>query len=100
MNKKKLTFGQRAADRVTWFCGTWTIMGLATLFIMGYTVYNTHYKHTFDPWPFIMLNGIFTIVEFYQGPFILMSQNREQERDREAVEELKSILEEIKAKLK
>jgi hypothetical protein len=86
--KNELTFAQKAADAVTWFCGTWTIIGLATLFIAGWIYLNIERGHPWDPWPFIMLNGVFTIIEFYQGPIILMSQNRELERDREAVQEI------------
>jgi len=52
-----------------------------------------------DPWPYIVLNLVFTVVEFYQGPIILMSQNRELERDREAVQELHAKLDAILTRL-
>lgn len=107
MEKVKLTRSQRAADAITWFCGTWEIIGIATIFIIFWIAYNIRSGHAWDPWPFIMLNGVFTIVEFYQGPFILMSENRDRERaeikqeqDREAVRELNKKLDLIMDKLK
>ena len=76
---------QRAADAVTWFCGTWTFVFLFAGFTAAWVVLNvTEYVwHPFDPYPFILLNLVFTVIELFQGPIILMSQNREMERDRD-----------------
>lgn len=75
-----LTRGQRAADAVTKFCGSWSLILIATLFIAAWM----SGSRWFDPFPWLGLNLVFTIVEFYQGPLILMSQNRQMEQDREA----------------
>jgi uncharacterized membrane protein len=81
--KSHLTFGQRAADIVTKFCGTWTFIFILFIFIavwMGLNVYAlvSHW----DPWPFIILNLILSCLATVQAPIILMSQNRANERDR------------------
>ena len=91
-----LSRSQRAADAVTWFCGTWTIIFIATAFIAVWVALNIFawWQH-WDPYPFILLNLFFTVVEFYQGPLIMMSQNREQERDREAWREMNEKLDEL-----
>lgn len=95
------THSQRAADAVTWFCGTWTIIFAATVFIAAWIVLNAvAWYRAWDPYPFIVLNLVFTVIEFYQGPIILMSQNREQERDRDAVRDLHKKLDTILERVK
>lgn len=76
-----LTRGQRAADAVTKFCGSWSLILIATLFIAAWM----SGSRWFDPFPWLGLNLVFTIVEFYQGPLILMSQNRQMEQDRRPI---------------
>lgn len=94
------TYSQRASDAVTWFCGTWTIIFVATGFIAAWIMLNVvAWMRSWDPYPFILLNLFFTVVEFYQGPLIMMSQNREMERDRDAVRGLHGKLDEILERL-
>jgi uncharacterized membrane protein len=93
-----LTRSQRAADAVTIFCGSWTFIlmfGVFTLLWLGLNTTLLLVHRPFDPYPFILLNLVFTVVELFQGPLIMMSQNREMERDREAVQGLHAKLDRI-----
>lgn len=78
-----LTFAQRAADKVTTFCGSWKFIiffGVLMAFWITMNVYMVIYK--WDPYPFILLNFVLSTVSALQAPIILMSQNRDVERDR------------------
>jgi len=80
-------FGQRAADTVTKYAGSWGfILGfLAFLFLwMGANVYA--WTNEWDPYPFILLNLVLSCVAALQAPIILMSQNRAAEKDRQRAE--------------
>jgi len=80
---KKLTFGQNASDKVTAICGSWGfIIGIFILMAIWMTmnVYMLIYK--WDPYPFILLNFVLSCLAAFQAPIILMSQNRQTERDR------------------
>ncbi len=97
----ELSRSQRAADVVTEFCGSWTfivIFAVVTALWIGLNTIELVFT-PFDRYPFILLNLFFTVIELFQGPVILMSQNREMERDREAVRglhvKLDAILERI-----
>ena len=82
------TFGQRAADSITKWAGSWTfiisflVFIAIWVFINGY--YLIHYQLTgaFDPFPFILLNLALSLLAALQAPVILMSQNRQSQRDR------------------
>ena len=78
------TRGQRAADRVAHFGGSWTFIGLFALFLLGWGLINTVMmgKAAFDPYPFIFLNLMLSMVAAIQAPIIMMSQNRVAETDR------------------
>ena len=81
--KKELTFGQKASDVVTSFAGSWTfiiIIGIILVIWMVLNVYLLVYK--WDPYPFILLNFVLSTLAALQAPIILMSQNRQAERDR------------------
>jgi uncharacterized membrane protein len=86
--KETLTFGQRAADKIATFGGSWTfiISFFAILAIwIAFNVYTLHNKG-FDPYPFILLNLILSCLASIQAPIIMMSQNRQEEKDRERAE--------------
>ena len=77
------TFGQKAADAVTTWAGSWTFILalLAAMFIwMWVNVAALAFK--WDPYPFILLNFVLSTLAALQAPIILMSQNRQEERDR------------------
>ncbi|MBW3013023.1 DUF1003 domain-containing protein [Candidatus Woesearchaeota archaeon] len=81
--RQHLTAGQKAADWVTNYCGSWTFIFLVFVFIaiwMTVNVMMVIYK--WDPYPFILLNFILSCMAAVQAPIILMSQNRQAERDR------------------
>ncbi|MFZ1661151.1 MAG: DUF1003 domain-containing protein [Paracoccaceae bacterium] len=80
-----LTFGQRIADKVAAFGGSWTFILLFTGAIVLWVGSNGWaLLHPFDPYPFIFLNLILSMVAAIQAPVIMMSQNRQAEKDREA----------------
>lgn len=78
------TLGQRAADGVARFGGSWTFIGLFALFLLGWGLINTKMlgKTAFDPYPYIFLNLMLSMVAAIQAPIIMMSQNRLAETDR------------------
>lgn len=81
--KTELTFGQKAADLITKFCGSWTFIILVLTFIAVWMTLNSMaFLLQWDPWPFIILNLCLSCLAALQAPVILMSQNRESERDR------------------
>ncbi|WNO11411.1 DUF1003 domain-containing protein [Teredinibacter sp. KSP-S5-2] len=80
-----LTVGQRVADKVASFGGSWSFIGLFFAFIIVWIILNSVWlveKSIFDPYPFILLNlGLSTLAAF-QAPIIMMSQNRQAAKDR------------------
>jgi uncharacterized membrane protein len=98
----KLTRSQRAADAVTEFCGSWTFIIVFSLITFGWIILNSLIIlfGKYDPYPYILLNLILTVVSTFQSPLIMMSQNRQMERDRDAVRGLHEKLDAIADKLK
>lgn len=80
------TFGQRLADRVAAFGGSWTFIGLFAALILLWVVLNSFILvrsgRTFDPYPYILLNLFLSMVAALQAPVIMMSQNRVAAKDR------------------
>jgi uncharacterized membrane protein len=81
------TFGQVAADAVARFGGSWTFIGLFALVLVGWVVLNSYLllrsgHQPFDPFPYILLNLFLSMLASIQAPVILMSQNRQGEKDR------------------
>jgi len=80
------TFGQRAADRVASFGGSWPFILLFLLFMVVWVLTNSvllvKRGEVFDPYPYILLNLFLSMLAAIQAPIILMSQNRQSERDR------------------
>ena len=88
--KSNLSFSQRAADKVTAFFGSWSFILIFSSLTIGWIILNTIlvFFGNFDPYPFIFFNLILTVVSTFQGPLIMMSQNRQTERDREAIQDI------------
>ncbi len=84
----ELTFGQRLADQVAAFGGSWTFITSFFLFISIWIVINILFLTTkpFDPFPFILLNLLLSCLAAIQAPIIMMSQNRQEEKDRQRSE--------------
>lgn len=79
------TRGQRWADRIASFGGSWTFISIFAVFIIGWMLLNVWYLRNkgYDPYPFILLNLILSCLAAIQAPVIMMSQNRQEEKDRE-----------------
>lgn len=82
----KTTRGQRAADAVASFGGSWTFISIFAAVLVIWIVLNAFllvtYDKTFDPYPYILLNLVLSMLAAIQAPIILMSQNRQAEKDR------------------
>lgn len=80
-----LTLGQRLADRVASFGGSWTFISSFGVFLVCWIFFNVYFLRNsgFDPYPFILLNLILSCIAALQAPIIMMSQNRQEEKDRE-----------------
>lgn len=78
-----LTFGQRVADNVASEMGSWHFIIAQSIFVGVWICFNlvAFFKH-WDPYPFILLNLLFSTQAAYAAPIIMMSQNRQAERDR------------------
>ena len=83
-----LTRGQKISDRVARFGGSWSFILSFLFLIMAWIVYNSTAKETavFDPFPFILMNLILSCIAALQAPIIMMSQNRQEEKDRQRSE--------------
>lgn len=81
----ELTSGQRLADRVASFGGSWTFISSFGVFLLCWIFLNIYFLNNegFDPYPFILLNLILSCIAALQAPIIMMSQNRQEEKDRE-----------------
>jgi uncharacterized membrane protein len=83
--KQLLSLGQHIADKVASFGGSWTFIILFGIFIAIWISLNIFWlvNRSFDPYPFILLNLILSCIAALQAPVIMMSQNRQEEKDRE-----------------
>ena len=83
--KNPVTNGQRWADRIASFGGSWKFIGLFGVLLITWIVVNIlpMNNRVFDPYPFILLNLILSCLAAIQAPVIMMSQNRQEEKDRE-----------------
>ncbi|GAB4029325.1 DUF1003 domain-containing protein [Spirosoma jeollabukense] len=79
-----LTPGQKLSDKVARFGGSWQFISWFGILLTGWIIFNAlavgHFK--FDPYPFILMNLILSCIAALQAPIIMMSQNRQEEKDR------------------
>lgn len=82
--QEQLTLGQRMADKVASFGGSWTFIFIFILALFLWMFYQTiiAYNKGFDPYPYILLNLILSTLAAIQAPVIMMSQNRQAKKDR------------------
>ena len=82
--EERLTFGERLADRVAAIGGSWSFIVGFGLFLIAWAILNTVVlvRHAFDPFPFIFLNLMLSMLAALQAPVIMMSQNRQAAKDR------------------
>ena len=85
--KAKYTLGQRAADAIAKFADSWAFIFSFTGGLVLWMVINTVLAtRAFDPYPFILLNLVLSCIAAIQAPLIMMSQNRQEEKDRRRAE--------------
>lgn len=93
---ERATIGQRIADKVASFGGSWTFIIIYVAFLVAWMALNSfvliHYGHgengaQYDPYPYILLNLMLSMTAALQAPIIMMSQNRAAEKDRLAAEQ-------------
>ncbi len=86
-DREKYTFGQKAADAIAKFAGSWAfIFSFIGILILWMAVNTVLAAKAFDPYPFILLNLVLSCVAAIQAPLIMMSQNRQEEKDRRRAE--------------
>lgn len=82
--KEKYTIGQKAADQTAKFAGSWKfVIGFAVFLTVWIVINETLGQGAIDPFPFILLNLLLSCVAAIQAPLIMMSQNRQEEKDRQ-----------------
>lgn len=83
---EQLTYGQRVADKVAAFGGSWPFIIIFCLIFLAWIVLNSflliRISKEFDPYPYILLNLVLSMLGVFQAPIILMSQNRQDDKDR------------------
>ena len=85
--RERYTLGQRAADKIAKFAGSWAFIFSFTGGLVLWMVINAVLaSKAFDPYPFILLNLVLSCVAAIQAPLIMMSQNRQEEKDRRRAE--------------
>lgn len=79
-----VTLGERMADAVAEFGGSWIFISIFTTVLIGWAVLNTSIlrSHAFDPYPYVFLNLVLSMLAAIQAPIIMMSQSRQAARDR------------------
>jgi uncharacterized membrane protein len=98
-HKDNRTFGERTADDVAMFAGSWKFIIIFGIIFCCWIAVNCIYifGRPFDPYPFILLNLVLSFIAAFQAPFIMMSQNRAEKKQdaayREIFMELKELLE-------
>jgi uncharacterized membrane protein len=83
-NEDNATLGQRTADKIAAFGGSWPFIIIFGVILFGWIIINTVIllNKAFDPYPFVFLNLVLSCLAAVQAPVIMMSQNRQTEKDR------------------
>jgi len=89
------TFGERVADKASSGIGSWWFLGIQSVFIAIWIVLNSieFFTHKWDVYPFILLNLAFTIQAAFTGPVLLLSGNRQAQKDRLRLEHTAEVAE-------
>jgi len=82
--QERMTLGQRVADKVASFGGSWTFISIFAAIMLVWVLLNTSalFSNHFDPYPYILLNLFLSMIAAIQAPVIMMSQNRQAAKDR------------------
>jgi len=87
-HKEEMTFGQRLADSVATGMGSWRFIIIQTVIVAVWMILNViAFVDHWDPYPYILLNLLFSTQAAYAAPIIMMAQNRQGERDRAQADE-------------
>jgi len=78
---EKRTLGEKVADKITEFVGSWKFIIGFCIFLFIWMMVNTYFIFTVDPYPFILLNLVLSCIAAIQAPIIMMSQNREAKKE-------------------
>lgn len=84
LEESKMSRGDRIADKISEVAGSWTFIIIFILFLIGWIVLNAFIltkENSIDPYPFILLNLVLSCIASLQAPIIMMSQNRQAEKD-------------------
>ena len=81
--QEKETYGQKIADKIAHFGGSWHFIIIFTVLLISWMVFNHFIKDSIDPYPFILLNLILSCIAAIQAPIIMMSQNRQEQKERQ-----------------
>jgi len=81
---KRLTAGQKAADKMAEFAGSWKFIIFFLILVLSWAFVNSRWvlEKPFDPYPYVFLNLVLACIASVQAPVIMMSQNREAQKDR------------------
>ena len=82
-NHQNITRGQKIADKIAHLGGSWTFIIIFIILLISWMIYNILAKDSLDPYPFILLNLILSCIAAIQAPIIMMSQNRQEQKDRQ-----------------
>ena len=80
---QNITRGQKIADNIAKFGGSWYFIITIVILLISWMIYNQFSKNSLDPYPFILLNLILSCLSALQAPIIMMSQNRQEQIDRQ-----------------
>jgi len=81
-DSNNLTFGEKAADKISEVAGSWTFILIFSMFLTFWIILNTVILvNKVDPYPFILLNLLLSCIAAMQAPIIMMSQNRQAKKD-------------------
>ena len=80
---QNITRGQKIADNIAKFGGSWYFIITFVILLISWMIYNQFSKNSLDPYPFILLNLILSCLSALQAPIIMMSQNRQEQIDRQ-----------------
>ena len=85
-NQQNISQGQKIADNIAKFGGSWYFIVIFVILLIIWMLYNLFSKNSIDPYPFILLNLILSCLSALQAPIIMMSQNRQEQIDRQRSE--------------
>jgi uncharacterized membrane protein len=82
VHKDQLSFGNKMSDSMAKFVGSWGFVIIFVVVLIVWIVFNHMAAKPFDPFPFILLNLVLSCIAAIQAPIIMMSQNRQEQKDR------------------